>query len=200
VSIGAAEAAGDGADRASRAPDKKILGMPRGAVMIGGVVLIVGIAWFWFKSRQSQASSSASGQTDANAVDYAGEISTLQSEFGDLASEISAQQGTPGPPGPTGPPGPPGPLPNPGGPPQGVKPPPPQTKPPAPAPKPKPKPKPKTTTVTVAKWTPTHTPWNSTLSGIAAHYHTTVAALLRLNPGIKNPNLIRPGQKITVPA
>jgi LysM repeat protein len=57
----------------------------------------------------------------------------------------------------------------------------------------------KTQTVTVTKWTATNTPWNSTLSGIAQHYNTTVAELLKLNPSITNPNLIYPGQKITVP-
>jgi LysM repeat protein len=58
--------------------------------------------------------------------------------------------------------------------------------------------KPKYPTVTVAKWTAKNTPWNSTLSGIAAHYGTTAAALAKLN-GIKNENLITPGQKIRVP-
>jgi cytoskeletal protein RodZ len=55
-------------------------------------------------------------------------------------------------------------------------------------------------TVTVAKWTATNTPWDSTLSGIAAHYHVKggYQALAKLN-GIKNPNLIYPGQKIKVP-
>lgn len=38
--------------------------------------------------------------------------------------------------------------------------------------------------------------WESTLSTIAGHYHTTVSNLLKLNPSIKNPNQIRAGQKI----
>ncbi len=62
-------------------------------------------------------------------------------------------------------------------------------------------PKPKAqqyTTVTVAKWTAKNTPWNSTLSGIADHYHVAVATLAKLN-GIKDINLIYPGQKIRVP-
>ena len=58
----------------------------------------------------------------------------------------------------------------------------------------------KTTTtpkyVTVAKWTSSNTKWNSTLSGIAAHYGTTISKLLKLNPTIKNPDLIYTGQKI----
>lgn len=37
-----------------------------------------------------------------------------------------------------------------------------------------------------------------TLSGIAAKHSLTLAALLKLNPGIKNPNIIYPGQKIRV--
>jgi spore coat assembly protein SafA len=38
-----------------------------------------------------------------------------------------------------------------------------------------------------------------TLSGIAQQYGTTVAALQRANPGITNPNLIYPGQRIVIP-
>jgi LysM repeat protein len=187
-------------------PDKgkKILGMPRGVAIIGGFVLFVGIAWFYFKSKSSAASTagtSADGSSGGSIIgydsngnpiysaggqlpaDFSGEISTLQSEYGSLASEVSAQQGTTGPAGPAGPAGPPGPA----------------GKAPAPKPAPKPKPKPKTTEVTVAKWTSHNAPWNSTLSGIAAHYHTTVANLLKLNPGIKNPNVIYAGQKVKVP-
>lgn len=37
-----------------------------------------------------------------------------------------------------------------------------------------------------------------TLSGIAAKHKLTLAALLKLNPSIKNPNIIYPGQKIRV--
>lgn len=105
----------------------------------------------------------------------------------------------PGPPGPAGPPGAPGapgkpgtPAPPPGKPPvkPPVKPPPPPKKPPAQ----------KYETVTVARWTAKNTPWNSTLWGIATHYGVKggYEALAKLN-GIKNPNLIHPGQKIKVP-
>jgi nucleoid-associated protein YgaU len=54
--------------------------------------------------------------------------------------------------------------------------------------------------VTVGKWTRLRTPWNSTLSGIADHYEVKggYEALAKLNH-IKDPNLIRPGQKIKVP-
>lgn len=83
--------------------------------------------------------------------------------------------------------------------------------PPSPKPKPKPGPKPpppmplpnpvrKYTTVTVSRYRGKNTPWNGTLSGIAAHYHVKggYQELAKLN-GIKNPNLIHPGQKIKVP-
>jgi LysM repeat protein len=39
-----------------------------------------------------------------------------------------------------------------------------------------------------------------TLGGIAKRYQTTVAALLRLNPQIRNPNRLYVGQRIRVPA
>lgn len=68
-------------------------------------------------------------------------------------------------------------------------------------PKPKPKPTPKPVSkayVTVAKYTSKGAPWNSTLSGIAKHYKTSVSNLLKLNPNIKNANLIHPNQKIRV--
>jgi LysM repeat protein len=38
-----------------------------------------------------------------------------------------------------------------------------------------------------------------TLKGIAIKFHTTVDELLRLNPQITNPNLIRTGQRLVVP-
>lgn len=52
--------------------------------------------------------------------------------------------------------------------------------------------------VTVAKWRKSGTPWNSTLGGIAKRYKTSVSKLLKLNPGIKNPDVIYPGQKVRV--
>jgi len=53
---------------------------------------------------------------------------------------------------------------------------------------PKEEPKPASTGHTVSK--------GETLSGIAKKYGTTVDDLIRKNPSIKNPNLIKPGQKI----
>jgi LysM repeat protein len=52
--------------------------------------------------------------------------------------------------------------------------------------------------VTVGRYTSSNTAWNSTLSGIASHYKTTVSALMKLNPQIKNPNLIYTGSKVRV--
>lgn len=65
---------------------------------------------------------------------------------------------------------------------------------------PAPKPGQHFTEVTVVAWRPSNTPWNSTLSGIADHYHVSggYQALAKLN-GIANPNDIHPGQKIKVP-
>jgi LysM repeat protein len=56
------------------------------------------------------------------------------------------------------------------------------------------------TTVTVAPWNPLSAPWNSTLWGIASHYHVAggYQTLAQIND-IANPSLIRPGQQIKVP-
>jgi len=51
--------------------------------------------------------------------------------------------------------------------------------------------------ISVVKFTTKNPAWNSTLSGIAAHEHTTVSALQKLN-GIKG-TTIYPGQKIKIP-
>jgi LysM repeat protein len=103
--------------------------------------------------------------------------------------------------------GPPGTPPPPGGPPTpppGAPPASPPTSPKAPPAPPKPSVKKaaaqKYAEVTVVKWTSKNTPWNSTLSGIADHYKVPggYQALAKLN-GIKDANLIYPGQKIKVP-
>lgn len=84
-------------------------------------------------------------------------------------------------------------------------PPPAPTPPPVPGPKPPKKPPKKYETVMVGRWTPVPgrhnlAPWNSTLWGIATHYNVPggYQALAKLN-GIKDANLIHPGQKIKVP-
>ncbi|SRR5258706_3032661 len=51
--------------------------------------------------------------------------------------------------------------------------------------------------VLVARYTNTAPPWNSTLSGIAAHYGTTVERLQQINH-IANRNLIYTGQRIYI--
>jgi LysM repeat protein len=75
---------------------------------------------------------------------------------------------------------------------------PPQQGHPVPAPTPAPS-GPQYTTVTVVKFQGNPPPWNSTLWGIAQHYHTSVSELMRLNPQVTNENLIYPGQQIKVP-
>lgn len=52
--------------------------------------------------------------------------------------------------------------------------------------------------VVTARFTKVNPPWNSTLSGIASHEHTTVAALMALNPFIRDPNVIGIGVRIRV--
>lgn len=52
--------------------------------------------------------------------------------------------------------------------------------------------------VTVAKFTTSNPPWNSTLSGIASHFKTSVGKLMTLNPSITNASLIHPNQQIRV--
>jgi hypothetical protein len=170
---------------------KKVLGMDRRTAVFVGLALAAGVAWYIIRGRQaanqggggaqdqqSQGSAGGSiiGYDDAGnpiysgggaglPADFSGEISTLQSEFGNLASEIQAQQGTTAPAGPAGPAGPKGP-PGPAG---------------TPAPRPKPKPpakkppaKPKTKTIKIVH--------GDTLSALAKKYHTTVANLMKLNP------------------
>lgn len=63
-----------------------------------------------------------------------------------------------------------------------------------------PKPKPITTprSVPVVAFSSAAPAWNSTLSGIAKHEHTTVEALMKLNPSIKNKNVIRTGSTVRV--
>jgi LysM repeat protein len=51
--------------------------------------------------------------------------------------------------------------------------------------------------VVVARYTSSNPPWNSTLSGIASRYGTTVARLSQIN-NISNPNFIRTGQTIWI--
>jgi fibronectin type III domain protein len=78
-----------------------------------------------------------------------------------------------------------------------------------PAPKPTPKPAPapakKYAVVTVKKYTDHNPPWESTISGIAGHYHKTVAQVWNdpknfgLRTKRKQMNLIQPGDTVYVP-
>lgn len=77
-----------------RGGGKKILGLPRQAVIIGGIALAAGVIWYIYKSRQAASQAATGTSTDTSgAVDYSGDISTLQSEFGQLADELAAMQG-----------------------------------------------------------------------------------------------------------
>jgi LysM repeat protein len=67
---------------------------------------------------------------------------------------------------------------------------------PKPVPKPAPKPVPKPAPWPPAKWIVI--PKGSNLTVLARTYKTTVAALLKLNPQVKNPNLIYAGAKLRV--
>ena len=84
--------------------EKKIAGIPRTAAIIL-IAVVGGIAFIWWRNRSASSAASQTAAADTTGIDYGGELSTLQSEYGNLASEISAMQGTTGPPGPPGPPG-----------------------------------------------------------------------------------------------
>lgn len=134
------------------------------------------------------ASLDTTGQDTYNAIqaigqawqkdleDFSGQLGTIEDMLGKIQ-----QPTTPNPPPPV------------------VKPPTPApvvTKPTTPAPSPWKPAAPKPLYQDVARFTSRNAPWNSTLSGIAAHYKTSVSTLLKLNPSIKNKDLIHPGQKI----
>jgi LysM repeat protein len=158
---------------------KKMVGLPMwgwiALAAAGGVVALV-----WMQNHKSKTTdSSIQTPVDQNPEG----LSTDQYEsLLALLRDIQGQPSTPLPtpsPGPAGPPGPPGPS--------GQPPKPPRT--PTPT---------KLQTVTVAEYTTKNPPWNSTLSGIAKHYNTSVSNLMRLNPWIKNPNMIHKGDKVRV--
>lgn len=161
--------------------------------------VLIGVYYLYEKHKQGTAGTSTSTSTTASTANASQVPDIILQDYGAPVTQTVTDNP---PPGSVPPPQPPvrvpPPIRTPGVPPP--KPPapkPPVTKKKAPAPKPKPQ---QYATVTVAKWTSSNTPWNSTLSGIADHYHVSggYQALAKLN-GIKNPNLIYPGQKIKVP-
>lgn len=112
--------------------ERRILGMPRGVVIVGGITLFIAVGIMWWRNRSSATAAGQTSATDTSGIDYGGELSTLQSEYGNLASEISAMQGGAAPTGSSMPAGPAGP---PAKPPVRIKPKPPvRTVPPARAP------------------------------------------------------------------
>lgn len=159
------------------------------------------LGWRWWRARSAKAAGVDQSGTDATAADqgesaglaasdqtgYGASFSVLQSEIQDLQGAMARTNTTPTTTPTTG-----------STTPTGTVKPPPTTKPPAKPPTPTPAAK--YTTVTVGKFTEPNPPWDSTLSGIAAHYHVPggYQALAKLN-GIQNANLIHEGQKIKVP-
>jgi LysM repeat protein len=168
---------------------KKFLGIPAIVWLIGAAVL----AYLYFRSQNSSSSTSTGSSTPANVPQNAnsGTSTTGDTTFGPPTTNLTinsqysqASNSTTGSPPPRH-----------------------ATANPQPTPAVKPATKKavttvktpaKATSVTVAKWTASNTPWNSTLWGIANHYDTTVANLLKLNPQIKNANLVYPGEKVKV--
>jgi|SRR5215831_4215236 len=166
----------------------RIFGIPVWVILVGVVVL----GFFMFRSRSGSQSQTPATDTSGSGSDTTGNITidpgttTIDVPSGGSSGSGDVTNNPPASPAPK-------PTPN-----------------PQPAPKPPNKPPVHVTpvrvppkpaapvTVTVAKWTAKNTPWNSTLSGIAAHEHTTVAALMKLNPQIKNANVIQAGSKVRI--
>jgi nucleoid-associated protein YgaU len=150
------------------------------------VVLVLVVLYAYYK--KSKAASTTAPTSAAGGVNSPGGVDSslvpqfINQTYTDVtppaAPNVTVTQtdtgsSVPGPPGPAGPPGTPG-------------------KPGTPAPPDKEPTPPKTTVYTVKK--------GDTLSAIAATYHVKggYPALAKLNR-IANPNLIYPGQKITIP-
>lgn len=169
----------------------------------GWAVLLGGLGGIIYFLRRSQASASQSDSGNgAGTSDDAEEPTTIvpvnqglsEQQAQDILDAIKALQGD-----------------------ESEEKPPPTTTLPAPNPKPgpqpkdpthkvptPPKPKPKPKTITVVKWHPSpHTPWNSTLWGIAQHEHVKGGwqALQRLNHLKGDPKkALKPGMKIKLPS
>jgi len=161
---------------------QKMAGLPAWAWM--ALATAAGAIFFIWRSK-SKATDTSAG-TNANSGDTAAaqglseqQYESLLALLRDIQGSVSVEPAEPNEPGePKEPP----------------------TPPPAKTPT-DPKPVPKSTnhrSVFATAYTKRNPKWSSTLSGIAQHEHTTVARLLKLNPGIKNPNIIHPGQRIIV--
>jgi LysM domain len=165
---------------------KKFLGIPA-IVWLGGAAIL---AYLYFRSQSGSSGSSSSG-TSANTPQNAnsGTATTGDTTFGAPTTNLTINsQYSQTSSSTTGVPAPRHTTPN-----------------PQPTPAVKPATKTATTTVktpastvTVGTWNATNAPWDSTLWGIANHFGTTVANLMKLNPQIKNANLIYPGEKVKV--
>jgi len=176
---------------------KKVMGAPMWiwAVGIGGMA---GLVYFWRRNKSSadttSADSSSTGATESSNTSLVPINAGLsEDQTQDILDAIHKIHGPPSDDDDDDdddkPPGGPSTLPAP------VK------KPPIPKPKPGPKPKPPKT-VKVVKWTKTHTPWNSTLWGIATHEHVSGGwqALQKLNHISGDPKkALQPGMVIKLP-
>jgi hypothetical protein len=164
---------------------RRIFGMPA-LVVLGGAAVVAYFLFFRGKSSAGGTSSGGGGTAGTGDITFQPGTTTIQ-----VTNPVTNTSGKP-------------PAPN-----QHHK-----HRTPNPQPRPKPKPRKKVTStsvahkgsperfVTVATW-PGHSvngvaQWNTTLSGIAKHSNTSVAELLKLNPGIKNPALVYPGEKIRI--
>lgn len=162
---------------------KKFLGIPAIVWLIGAAV----IAFMYFRSQNG----SSSGSTAPGATTNSGTATTGNTTFGAPTTNLTiTSQYSQASNSNTGVPAPRHATPNPQ--------PTPKTKAPVKKAVTTVKTPAKATSVTVGKWNATDAPWNSTLWGIANHYGMSVAALLKLNPQIKNANLVYPGEKVKV--
>jgi hypothetical protein len=151
----------------------------------------VGILWLRSRSAKAATTTVDTSGNDMSGVDYSGELSTIQAEIGQLQGAAGTTGTTGAAGGGTGATAPTGTTPGSTKPTGGTVP---GNKPVTPAPKTR------YVTVVVKPYTDKNPPWQSTLSGIAAHYHVAggYQALAKLN-GIQNPNLIHTGDRIKVP-
>jgi LysM repeat protein len=169
--------------------NKTLAGIPTwGWIGIATAGAVVG--FMWFQNRKKPATPDTTSQQSQ--YDLSQGLATDQYEsLLAMLRDIQGAASVPGDVGPVGPEGPPGPA--------GAPAPVPTTPAPVtPAPTTPPATPSAAQYVTVSKYTSKNPPWNSTLSGIARHYGTSIANLLALNPSIKNANLIYPNQQIRV--